>query len=285
MLRRPDIAVVGDDLLLTHSIRLWELFMQPCRLDGYAIIVVSGGEIDVDINGARQTLRAGTLAVNFPENVLRVVAHRDVAAYAVIMSRRCFDDLGIDLAPLSRIYSDFRSHVVFPLPEGELAPLLHYFELLRYNAEDYSDERQPVVRSLLKAGIFQLFDLIKRNAALRPVALNAAPGRQAQLFTAFLSLLADECRTERTVGYYASRLCLTPRHLSSVIKAYSGRSVAGWVTRYVAMEAKRLLANPAADVQEVARLLSFPSQSAFGKFFKKATGMGPLEFRRQTAAR
>lgn len=278
-LRRADIAGVGSDLLLTHSIRLWELFAQPCRIDGYAIIVVMAGEIDVEINGRPYCLGPDTLAVDFPENVLRVLRHEGVEAYAVLMSRRCFDDLHIDLAPLARIYSDFRAHVVFPLPHAEVLPLYHYFALLRHNAADFCEARRPVVRGLLRAGVFQLFDIIRRAAALPAATMQAAPGRQAQLFADFLALLADRCRSERTVQYYAGQMCLTPRHLSAVIKAYSGRGAAEWIADYVAMEAKRLLANPAANVQEVARQLGFPSQSAFGKFFKKAEGVGPAAWK------
>lgn len=281
MLHRPDIVGVGDNLLLTHAVRLWELFATPCRLDGYAIIVITGGEIVVDINGQRHTLGPDTLAVNFPENTLRVVSHRDAEAYAVLMSPACFDGLGLDLSPLSRIYSDFRSHVVFPLPHGELLSLYHYFALLRFNAAEPTEERRPVLRSLLKAGIFQLFDIIKRTASTRLTTMQATPGRAAALFADFLALLAEHCHEERTVAYYASRLCLTPRHLSSVIKEYSGQSVSGWVTRYVVIEAKRLLANPGNDIQQVARRLNFPTQSAFGKFFKKAEGVNPTDFRRQ----
>lgn len=276
---RDDIVGIRGHLLLTHSIRLWDLFAQPCRIAGYAIIVCMAGEMEVSVNGRRQRIAADTLAVNFPENVLQVVSHRDVEAYAVIMSPQCFDDLHIDLSELSRVYSDFRAHVVFRLPHSEVVPLYHYFALLRHNAAGYTPGRRTVVRGLLRAGILQLFDIVQSHADIAVETMQPTPGRTAQIFSDFLSLLAAECVEERTVAHYADRLCLTPRHLSAVIKRYSGRSVSEWIADYVIIEARRLLAQPSLSVQEVARRLHFTSQSAFGKYFKKTAGMSPVEFR------
>lgn len=280
-LHRKDIASLGDDLLLTHDIRLWDLFAEPCRIDGYAIIVCMAGEMEVSINGVNHHIGPDTLAVDFPENVVCVSSHTDVDAYAVLLSRRLFASLEVDLTQLSRFYTDFRSHVVFPLPHAELLPLQHYFALLRHNASRPCADRAEIVRSLLRAGVYQLFAAIEASQAIRLASMRTQPERAAQLFADFLSVLSAECRKQRTVQYYASKLCLTPRHLSEVIRGYSGRSVSEWVADYVAQEAKRMLADPAFDVQEVSRALNFPSQSAFGKYFKKATGSAPRDFRKK----
>lgn len=284
-LNRKDIVSIGDDLLLTHDVRLWPLFMRPTRIGGYAIIVCMAGQMRVAINGEPQTIGPDTLAVNFPENVLQVLSHEGVDAYAVMISPRFFDDLGIDLTQLSRMHSDFRSRVVFPLPHSELLTMHHYFALLRHNASRACADRDAIVRGLLHTGILQLFGIIKANADIRLESMQTVPERSAQIFSDFLSCLSESCRRERTVRYYADRLCLTARHLSAVVKAYSGRSVSEWVGDYVIIEAKRLLSQLQLDVQEVAAQLNFPSQSTFGKYFKKATGMGPLQFRKSIRTR
>ena len=45
------------------------------------------------------------------------------------------------------------------------------------------------------------------------------------------------------------------------------------------MEAKVLLKSSNMSVQEIAHLLNFSTQSFFGKYFKKRTGMRPGEYR------
>ena len=52
-----------------------------------------------------------------------------------------------------------------------------------------------------------------------------------------------------------------------------------WIERFVILEAKVLLKSSNLNIQQIADELNFPSQSFFGKYFKKLTGMSPKEFR------
>ena len=52
-----------------------------------------------------------------------------------------------------------------------------------------------------------------------------------------------------------------------------------WIERYVILEAKAMLRSSNLTVQQISDELYFPSQSFFGKYFKKSTGMSPKEFR------
>ena len=45
------------------------------------------------------------------------------------------------------------------------------------------------------------------------------------------------------------------------------------------LEAKVLLKSSNLNIQQIADELNFPSQSFFGKYFKKLTGVSPKEFR------
>ena len=44
-------------------------------------------------------------------------------------------------------------------------------------------------------------------------------------------------------------------------------------------ECKALLSSTTMSIQQIADTLNFPSQSVFGKYFKRATGMSPREYR------
>lgn len=279
-LNRPDVASIGEDLRLIHVVKLWNLFSEPVQLDAYAIFVCMHGDIDLSINQQRYKLGADMLAVNFPENVLCVHEHRNVEAYAVLMSQKCFDSLNIDLNQFARIYAHFKSHVVFPLPREEMVELYHYFSLLRHNALRRLPGFMEIIRGLLRTGIFQLFSIIKSSSDIRLEAMEGKPSRSSQIFTDFLTCLSAHCMSERSVRFYADNLCLTPGHLTTVIKEYSGRTISEWVNEYVIMEAKRLLHSSGLSVQEISGALSFPSQSAFGKYFKQYTGLSPRDFRK-----
>jgi AraC-like DNA-binding protein len=86
-------------------------------------------------------------------------------------------------------------------------------------------------------------------------------------------------RKYRNVGFYADKLCLTPKYLSKLIKTTSGKSAPEWIDSYVILEAKNLLKYSDIAIKEIVYRLNFPNQSVFYKFFKARTGMTPSEYR------
>lgn len=103
--------------------------------------------------------------------------------------------------------------------------------------------------------------------------------RKKQIFDRFLEELRQHYATERSVGFYADRLCLTPKYLSQVIHAVSGRHAGEWIRDYVILEAKALLKSGQYTVQQVSDMLNFANQSFFGVYFKKAVGCSPTAYR------
>lgn len=86
-------------------------------------------------------------------------------------------------------------------------------------------------------------------------------------------------RKERKVLYYADRLHLSASYLSTVVKRISGKTAAEWIDDYVVLEAKALLKSTKLTIQQISDELNFPSQSFFGKYFKRITGLSPKEYR------
>ncbi len=101
-----------------------------------------------------------------------------------------------------------------------------------------------------------------------------------QLTKQFLELVKENFRKERQLKFYADELCITPRYLSRVVKECSGSSAADWIERYVVLEARALLKSTNMNIQQISDSLNFPSQTFFGKYFKRRVGMSPKEYRR-----
>lgn len=103
--------------------------------------------------------------------------------------------------------------------------------------------------------------------------------RKKQIFDRFLEELRLHYIAQRSVGYYADRLCLTPKYLSQVVHAVSGRHAGDWIRDYVILEAKALLKSGHYTVQQVSDMLHFANQSFFGTYFKKAVGCSPTRYK------
>ncbi|MDR2805936.1 MAG: helix-turn-helix domain-containing protein [Dysgonamonadaceae bacterium] len=83
---------------------------------------------------------------------------------------------------------------------------------------------------------------------------------------------------------YASKLCLTPKYFSKIIKDNSGISASEWIDNYIILEAKALLKSTNITILQISDELNFPSQSFFGKYFKRVTGMSPKSYRENKAS-
>ena len=92
--------------------------------------------------------------------------------------------------------------------------------------------------------------------------------------------LIDQYHThERGVKFYADRLCLSPKYLTSLVKSVSCSSVQQLVFKAITKKAISLITTTDKSIKEIADLLNFPNASAFGTFFKKQVGMSPVNYR------
>ena len=99
--------------------------------------------------------------------------------------------------------------------------------------------------------------------------------RQQQQFAAFLDFVRENYAQQRDIAFYADKMCLTPKYLSSIVYKASGRFAGEWIKDYVILDAKAMLKSGQYTVQQVCDNLNFSNASFFGKYFKAAVGVSP----------
>lgn len=107
------------------------------------------------------------------------------------------------------------------------------------------------------------------------------PSRADEVFSQFLRLLETFCTKERSVGFYAGKLALSPKYFSKLVRQASGRSAPDWIDASVIREARHLLRDTDLSIKEIVFRLNFPDQPSFTKYFKAHAGMTPAQFRKQ----
>lgn len=103
---------------------------------------------------------------------------------------------------------------------------------------------------------------------------------QQILLQKFQQLINNYYIEKRTVEEYADLMSITPKHLSHSIKQTSGKNALAFINERILAEAKTLIQNTDQDIAEIAYQLNFTDPANFGKFFKKHSGVTPLEFRK-----
>lgn len=107
------------------------------------------------------------------------------------------------------------------------------------------------------------------------------PSRADEVFSQFLHLLETFCTKERSVGFYAGKLALSPKYFSKLVRQASGHSAPDWIDASVIREARHLLRDTDLSIKEIVFRLNFPDQPSFTKYFKAHAGMTPAQFRKQ----
>ena len=140
------------------------------------------------------------------------------------------------------------------------------------------DRNNPYRLQVVQHIIMALF---YSSEKMREVEETEGPRSNADVLSKeFLKQVKEHFRRERQLKFYADKLCITPRYLSRVVKESTGSSAAEWIERCVVLEARALLKSTNMTIQQISDELNFPSQTFFGKYFKRRVGMSPKEYRR-----
>jgi len=198
----------------------------------------------------------------------------DFTGLFIVMSNKFTDSLMPNASERLPLFLSVRDNPVTLLKEETLAGMIQYFEMLkRIIREKDHPYRLDVARHLTLAFFYgasidfhQSFNVIKKS-------------HQEILVEKFLSLAQNHHKAQRGLDFYADKLCITPKHLSKVIKETTGKSANDLIDEHVALEAKALLKSTNMTIQQISDELNFPSQSFFGKYFKRIAGMSPREYK------
>ena len=177
-------------------------------------------------------------------------------------------------------YFDSAAAHVLSLPPGLSARLRVAFEQLQHSYHEPHLHRTELLQNRLRV---LLYETAAAYATLAGAAATSQPRAQL-LTTKFKQLLCAHCTTERHLAFYASQLCITPKHLTETIRAATGRGAASFIAEAVTIEARLLLQNSALTVTQVADHLHFADQSAFARYFRHTVGQSPTAYRQQLAA-
>lgn len=183
------------------------------------------------------------------------------------------------LTPL--VNTSFWASLPFFLPGGNHVIVLNKENIAKVKGlfrvlKQFSDE-PDLVPSLTYSLVLLARKIHERNEQGQHPALSATE----QLVQEFHRLVAQEFLVKKEVTYYASRLHITPKYLSEVLLAQTGRSAKAIIDDTVFLEAKSLLRQTSMNVQEICYYLGYADTSYFTKAFRTRVGMTPLAYRRQ----
>lgn len=275
-------AYYGTEILVSSGVPDLDRFRTPTRIDAFTVLVCTGGDTDITINLRHHRLRRDDVLINYPEDILHLQDSHNLSGFAVLLSPMFLNALRLDSVRLSS-YGINRRSTVMTIPPDRTRVLQTYYDLMRDAIAGSSSETADILHSLCSAFCSVLISLRRQYLSDTAATGNdGAVSRGQRLFNRFMAVLQQYHTTERSLGFYAGRLCVTPNYLSCSVKEHTGRTAAQWINDYVVLEAKIMLQTSDLSIQEIASRLNFVSQSALGKYFKQQTGLSPSRYRKES---
>ena len=278
--RRPE-DLYYDGCLIASRVNVKDefnidLFRYPTRLDAFAIIFCSKGSIVSTSGVTRHTIGERTLFVHLPGSILQVESVEDASVHAILCEEEFIQRINIDLKLLTQLFLQVEKHPSLPLDGEEWDGVMRSLDGIRIEGarqrnDPYSAE---IIRSMIRTLAYKVCRIIARHVETGASDASSR-SRNEEYFNQFMGVLARHYMQQRSVGFYAGQLNLTPKYLTTIIRKTSGRTAVQWIDDYVVLEAKNLLKYSTMSIQEISYYLNFPNQSFFGKYFKNHTGYFP----------
>ena len=259
-----------------------QVFRFPCRIDAFIIGVGTEGETSVSFNLHEFRLKKDSMFIFTPKNILQVNSQQYFKADVIAISPDFMRRINIDIKNMMPLFLKFLENPTLALtPEESRSMRGMIAQIERETRGPETHFSFDIVSGLIAATIYKVGDIMYHYLAEHPEGQNNSHNRAEEYFKQFTHLLGEHFREERSVGFYARQLCITPKYLTTLIKRISGQSVSEWIDNYVILEAKTLLKYSTMSIQEIAYYLNFPNQSFFGSYFKRNTGMSPSQYKAQ----
>lgn len=252
------------------------IFHSPYVVSGVGIVVCEQGQFTFALNQHTLQAQAGeTLFI--PEGVSFQVLEEsaDLLVHFLLYQVEPIRDILGNQVVAMYLYSQLVPEPCYVWQTGEEEEVLRYMTQLDATLHQEDPFRLYEQKLLLLALTHRLCSLYNRKL----VTNQDAVGHRNEVFLRLIQLIEQYYVHERGVEFYADKLCLSPKYLSSISKSICGYTVQELVFKAIIRKSIALLKNSQKTIQEISNEFGFPNASYFGTFFKKQMGMSPQQYR------
>lgn len=276
---RPTEEFLGED-----SIRFLDFMKNddngwtghPVMFDGITFGFCTSGDMEFKINYREFKISAHEMFVCLPKQLFTVETCSDDIEIKMLTVRKEF----LSSLPVSFGFEWLKAIDSCPCisPGRQKADDITaiYMIMRRYATEE--KYTAMTCKALLLSLTLMMTSVIDSSSRERESYIMS---RQEKVTRNFFELMSEHYKEERSVSFYADKLCLSPKHLTTVVKSVTGQSLQEWLNEVILAEAKHCLMSPDTSVLQLSEILHFSTASSFVRFFRQHTGETPLEYRKR----
>lgn len=282
---KPHLAQISEHIFFNGELGLvqgdhtvFSLLMRqkpPFVINDHRLGIILNGEAHINFNLQDRHLTAGTLIYIGPGTIINPISLSDDLR---IFGIGLFADFPMPFAQ-GQMPSAFNGQVrdfQLSVSEEDIRTAHHILDTI-WHVVHMKDYHRPTVTSLVAAQMHHYDHLFRQQSDIQ--ANNRS--REQTIFDRFIQLAGQHCSEHHQLNYYADRLCITERYLSTVVRQTSGTTAKDWIDRALITRIKIELRHTDKPAAQIAEEMHFANPSFFAKFFKRLTNMTPNNYRKQ----
>lgn len=232
------------------------------------------GRIDMLLDGFLYEVRQGNMMLTMPGSIMRIAAASDDFGVRLLLAKT---KPQMQLINTLSSYQDMLHHPIVSLSSSEKSLLLSLFEYVGQCERGTSNfYRNDIVNKVFALLCYELGNIYRRRFALRLKVT-----QNEMIFNTFIDLVSRHFTEHRDLEFFAAQMRLSKKSLTDRIVRATTKTPSAWIDKMVVDQAQSLLATSNLSVGELSERLGFASPSIFCRFYKRQTGITPLEYRKQ----
>lgn len=248
--------------------------------DAHIIVMCLEGSGHATIEGKSYDIVKNDVVISDPDRfVENVMVSCDFECRGVLMSPKYFQTVFYLPGNIWKAGFDVRKMPVLHMSQKEVDGFMLNYEMLKYKlaCTDKPHYKQSL-RLFLQSLIYEVYDAFAPKLHLAGDARIGYTSAEA-LFNRFVGMLTAESPHRRPVTFYADKLCITAKYLSSICKNQTGCTASDLIDQTAVNYIKQMLRSSDKSIKEIASTTGFDNLSFFGKFVRRKLGMSPRDYR------
>ncbi|MGV8096887.1 MAG: helix-turn-helix domain-containing protein [Mangrovibacterium sp.] len=250
---------------------------RPHRHNYYTILLVKQGKGKHIIDFKEYEFYSNSLHFIHPGQVHQLITSEKPEGWVINFSKLFLMRNNIPDQIIDDVYL-FNKHSEsppLPIPEDQFD---HYLDIIRqirhYDAIEMEYKREAR-GALLKLLLIQSNNHCTRYKNENPQTIETGN----RLVRHFKELIEKHYQEYHKVSDYAEMLAVTSDYLNKSVKTLTGKSAKEYILDRILIEAKRVLLFTELTNKELSYSLGFEEPAHFSNFFKRYSGLSPLDFR------
>ncbi len=265
---------MANNIILLENETLIREMRFPYQFSMATQMVITSGSLRCVVDFRTYSLKAPAMAIFLRGQVIESLeTDGEFAVFGMMIGHEFTSSLNLPVSLQEKLFiknTQFHS-ISEQMVEAYMSCYRQVASVMKQEDNPY---REQIIKHLFSAYYYGLGYYVHSTPSA-PVTMTL----QEQTCDRFIDLVSRNFKQERDIGFYADKLCISNKYLSTLLKQTTGMTALEWIERYVVLYAKSCLTSTSMTIQQISDELLFPSQSVFGKYFKRVEGISPRAYR------